>query len=1249
MLHLLNSILKTKVLISVVAFLGCYQLSYGQFITGPTTVDTDSTHWYSYQDGITYSSLKWGVVGATNLSIAIQSGSVFNAQVQFPSTVGTATITIKYGRIILATSNVTIQAATPPPTPPPLPDSNLSSNQNYIHTVTPTVETTDVTLLANENKIESVVYFDGIGRPIESISIRSGGYGEDITTHIEYDGQGRQEKDYLPYAIPSDGGLYRTDALSPTKNYYKTIFPDDFIGILEANINPYSQKDLEASPLSRVLKQAAPGEDWKQGNDHEIEFSYLTNSASEVKKFSVIHSLTNNTYTPSLSGGTAFYNSGKLYKTITKDENHTGTTKNNTTEEFKNKQGQILLKRTYNNGIEHDTYYVYDDYGRLTYVLPPKMDASSETLPNIINLLNDLGYQYVYDNRSRLVEKRIPGKGWEYIVYNKLNQPVMTQDPNLNYDGKWLFTKYDALGRIAYTGLDSNNTSSRSSEQTGANGTTLQNVERTTNVNTNAGTNMYYNNDAYPSSYDEIHTINYFDSYIDLPSGLNNTATTYYGLTSSTKTKGLPTVSKVRVLGTNDWITTVSYYDAKGRAIYVYSVNDYLGTTDIIESDLDFTGKPNEVKTTHTKAGNTIITKEVFTYDHADRLTKQTHEIDNSGNIEVIAQNTYDGLGQLISKKVGNTTTTPLQTVDYNYNVRGWLKGINDLQSLGTKLFAFGINYNTINYHTTNDKKLFNGNISETEWKTSNDNTLRWYKYEYDNLNRITSATDNISRYNLSGISYDKNGNIKTLIREGHIVSNPVSTNGSDFGTMDNLTYNYNNGNQLLKVSDSANSTYGFKDGTNTLDDFTYDVNGNILRDYNKDMNKDIEYNHLNLPQKIYFAPLPSFPSIFRYIEYIYDANGVKLSRKVYDTSTWTPTTTITEYAGNYVYENSSLKFFNHSEGYVEPDGSGGYDYIYQYKDHLGNIRLNYKNTGTTSAPILQIQEENNYYPFGLKHKGYNNAPLTNHPYKYQGQELNESLDYNMYEFELRHYDAAIGRFVTTDPYEQFMSPYLAMGNNPVVSFDPDGGLCYDSNGNQITCPDDDIYDEYRDNEDSHITILDEVDLDAPQTYKEWYDIYVKPLREAAKRKVKEEWMDDFYKRMNRDRMGAMQLIGIYLLPLDIAELATIRTVATVGDNIVYRSVTIDGVVNYVGITNNLVRRAAQHLAKKGIRITPLMRGLSRADARAVEQALIEIHKLGKNGGTLLNKINSIAATNPRYAKALKRGYELLRSIGYKF
>ena len=104
------------------------------------------------------------------------------------------------------------------------------------------------------------------------------------------------------------------------------------------------------------------------------------------------------------------------------------------------------------------------------------------------------------------------------------------------------------------------------------------------------------------------------------------------------------------------------------------------------------------------------------------------------------------------------------------------------------------------------------------------------------------------------------------------------------------------------------------------------------------------------------------------------------------------------------------------------------------------------------------------------------------------------------------------------------------------------------------------------------------------------------------------------------------------------------------GTTSVYQSVDSSGqVVNYVGITGDLQRRAATHLGKKGIVINeiPGLGGLSRPDARAVEQVLIEYYGLGKNGGTLLNKINSIAKSNPKYTDAIERAKELLKAAGY--
>ena len=58
--------------------------------------------------------------------------------------------------------------------------------------------------------------------------------------------------------------------------------------------------------------------------------------------------------------------------------------------------------------------------------------------------------------------------------------------------------------------------------------------------------------------------------------------------------------------------------------------------------------------------------------------------------------------------------------------------------------------------------------------------------------------------------------------------------------------------------------------------------------------------------------------------------------------------------------------------------------------------------------------------------------------YAYQGQE--KDTETGKEAFQLRLWDARIGRWLTTDPMGEFSSPYLGMGNNPLNKIDPDGG-----------------------------------------------------------------------------------------------------------------------------------------------------------------------------------------------------------------
>src|SRR5690554_2805544 len=132
------------------------------------------------------------------------------------------------------------------------------------------------------------------------------------------------------------------------------------------------------------------------------------------------------------------------------------------------------------------------------------------------------------------------------------------------------------------------------------------------------------------------------------------------------------------------------------------------------------------------------------------------------------------------------------------------------------------------------------------------------------------------------------------------------------------------------------------------------------------------------------------------------------------------------------------------------------YLYVYQYKDHLGNVRLSYAdvNGNGTIESATEILEENNYYPFGLKHKGYNDLAdysVTNkYKYAYGGKELNDELGLDLYDFGARNYDPAIGRWHTMDNLSELYfsnSSYVYALNTPIQAVDPDGNLVIFING----------------------------------------------------------------------------------------------------------------------------------------------------------------------------------------------------------
>jgi RHS repeat-associated protein len=250
---------------------------------------------------------------------------------------------------------------------------------------------------------------------------------------------------------------------------------------------------------------------------------------------------------------------------------------------------------------------------------------------------------------------------------------------------------------------------------------------------------------------------------------------------------------------------------------------------------------------------------------------------------------------------------------------------------------------------------------------------------------------------------------------------------------------------------------------------------GNMIVDENKDIRR-IAYNHLNLPVLINFGERGT-------ITYLYDATGRKV-RKVVQNDVLSQNT-VTDYANGFQYENNIIQFFPTAEGYasrlttkfdllgrlvkipIEELPEDQFTYVYNYTDHLGNIRLSYAQDPDTQQ--LKIVEQNHYYPFGLRHTNYSGgkmqvvkeqelkrmAPtpeeLLSYKYKYNGKEWQDELGLNMTAMDFRQYDNAIGRFNGMDAllelYPDF-SPYRFGFNNPNYWSDPTGLL-----ENELTFP----------------------------------------------------------------------------------------------------------------------------------------------------------------------------------------------------
>lgn len=922
----------------------------------------------------------------------VESNSVYSGKAEIAACIS---VTLKPGFHALPGSNIRVytdhnlvlpEYNYQPVTGNIIVNASPSASQNYILTTTLREATSNPANINQTAHSQVVEYFDGLGRPLQTVSPKGSPQMKDIVTPFSYDELGRTDKNYLPFVSDNSSGAYNTNAYSQCIAFY-----NGQLAGFEADNTPFSTILYDNSPLNRVTGEIGVGENW---SNKPKAVNYISNT-SQVKHWKV-------------SGASPvvffsfYYQPNSLFITENVDEN------GNIQRVFTDKFGQTIRTEAVGEGGGIlRTSYIYDDLGLLRCIVPPKVtDADGPTNGA------ELCYFYNYDNRRRIIEKKSPGAEWVYNVYDRRDRLAMWQDGVNRTSDKWQYILYDAHNRPVLTGIL---TTSHS----------VETIRYSFSVFTGpiyelwtpTGALFGYSGGSFPASYtptpESVQTVTWYDTYDFLQaygSSYDFPPVPPGGTTGNSyilNVKGQVTGNAERVnyngkAPVNQYLITVNYYDVRRRLLCSVSDN-HLGGRNNLFFGYNFNDQVIEKIISHDVSflpGEQIVLISNYTFDHQGRPLEEKLRLNGNDPVTIRAWK-YNETGTTISEYLhGSETGLGFhQKTDYTYNIRGWLRKLNDPENIGNKLFALELRYeNPMAGGAVVVDPIYNGNISQMLWNSKYD-TQRGFGFKYDKLNRITQAKygQGIGYAGNSGwfnaiYSYDANGNMATLARKRSNIA------------IDLLTYTYyNNGksNRLLSVNDQGTAD-GYVPATGQ---YLYDENAAMIYDPSKKIY--VAYNHLNLPTKIEFDNDD-------FISYDYAAGGARLRKTV---NAWkTASGGVTDYTGPFKYSGNELSSIFTAAGRIIPvyqNGSVLWKYEYNLTDHLGNVRVVF---ATHSHGQPEVLQQTDYYPFGMtmQQQDYYGVASEANKLLYNGKELQDDelagsrLDW--YDYGFRFYDPVTGR-----------------------------------------------------------------------------------------------------------------------------------------------------------------------------------------------------------------------------------------------
>ena len=471
------------------------------------------------------------------------------------------------------------------------------------------------------------------------------------------------------------------------------------------------------------------------------------------------------------------------------------------------------------------------------------------------------------------------------MVYDSRDRLVLSQDGEERADSpnRWSYSQYDAQGRVVETG-----------ELVLSQAQSHEELQRAASKSENylpSGTRtalQYTAYDSYPSGCTPFQASEgYSESYNAYP-------------------VGQATCVQSREFITDEWETVTTYYDDYARPIQAITAKGQTKTS-CVDMEYDFLG--NVVKLRETQSDGMSL-ETVNTYDSRSRLLSSVTT------------------SRLVEKRYGNTVEK------LGYNVRGWLT------SKESAAFKMQLRYEQPEGGAT---ACYNGNICEWEWSHGT-NPILMYSFAYDSFGRLASANQKQATgngwvtlptdYVEKGITYDRNGNIRTLQRTaaGNLV--------------DDLIYGYS-GNRLVSLSEQVRTSQSgdvYLPGNTASGMYEYDSNGNLTKDIRKGL--EYKYNRLNLLEEVWKDGEMK-------AQYDYLSDGTKVS--VRDGSGKTGY----DYVGSVVYKvvDGRREFDRAVVGDMHFTNEG---VRYALTDQLGSVRALIDEDGN-------VVQQNDYYPFGAK------------------------------------------------------------------------------------------------------------------------------------------------------------------------------------------------------------------------------------------------------------------------------------------